>query len=71
MNNAKITATPCANGRPIGKKHVRTVETTDDLPADALGEVVSLALNSAWRSGYDPADPHFAFSVKVTFERLP
>lgn len=70
MNTARIIATPCVNGRALAKKHVCNVETTDDLPADAIGEVVSRAINSAWRSGHDPADPLFPFTVKISFEKI-
>lgn len=31
-----------------------TVETTSDLPADALGEAACEALRKAWRAGEDP-----------------
>lgn len=67
---ARIIATPCVSGRALSTKHVRRVETSTDIPTDALGEVVSQALHSAWRAGHDPADPLFPFTIKISFETV-
>lgn len=43
-----------------------TTESTTDLPYDALGEAVGLALNAAWKCGIDPATTE-GFHIRVEF----
>ena len=68
-HNARVVASPCMKGKRIHMKHERWTETTDDLPADAVGDAITRAVQSAWKSGIDPCNPDF--SVKVTFEKIP
>lgn len=59
---ATITAIPMINKRRRMKMAAK-IETTDDLPADALGEVVCRAVENAWKAGNDPT----SFTIRVEF----
>ena len=47
-----------------GNTYQQDIETSTDLPADALGEVVARVLDLASRNGEDPA----GMTVVLTFE---
>jgi hypothetical protein len=64
MNHA-VTATPCNGVNMPLSQYAVTLEVTDDLPPEVLGECVSDAVQKAWNAGFDPAvEP---FLVIVTF----
>lgn len=48
--DALITATISGADR----RFTATTETTDDLPADAIGECVVKVLQQSWKAGNDP-----------------
>lgn len=59
-DKAEINITATQNGTPVqffwNGNYVDELctPTTDDLPQDALGEAVCEAVQTLWKSGYDP-----------------
>lgn len=66
VKTATITAIPMVGLTALPKaRFTVTEDITDDLPAEAIGQVVAEAVQRAWRAGQDPAAP--GFSILVTF----
>lgn len=51
---AVIIATPSKGVNIPLDQFSATIETSTDLPADAIGEVVTLAMQNVWNAGFDP-----------------
>lgn len=59
---------------PGGPTTTRTFEReiSDDLPAEALGEILCEAVNDRWKDGVDPTDMTIVISFgPKTFRRRP